>query len=199
VWRQEYVDRGGRHRPHALVALHHSREDTDILCEIIAGMARYYGNCFVVPEVNGQGGLHVVKLLVNTYKLNVYRRMPHISHRRAQTEEQKIEAYGWSTDKLTRKYIIDHAVPLIRLKNIEVRAPEVIEEFQSFIVTASGNCEASSGSHDDHVISACIALYNIGAATEYRLGQLRGVDISRLGRDPYYMSPDGFRRLNVGR
>lgn len=197
AWRQSYIDRGGKQQDAALVALHHSREDTDILCEIAAGMAYYYGNCLVVPEVNGQGGFYTVKVLVNKYRLNVYRRSPHTTHRKTQTEDEKISAYGWTTDKLTRKVIIDAAVPFIRLQQLCIKAPEVWMEFRTFIITASGSCEAAPSKHDDHVISTCIGAYNLGAATEYRLGMVRGIDLNRLGRDPNYMTADGFRRTAV--
>jgi hypothetical protein len=199
VWRAPYIDRAGRERRASRVASHHSRLDTDILCEIIAGMARYYGNCIVIPEINGQGGLHTVKLLVNKYKLNVYRRAPHQTHRKAQTDEEKIAAYGWATDKLTRKWIIDGAVQPIRQETVEIKDHDVWEEFRTFIVTANGGCQAAPSRHDDRVIETCIALYNLGAATEYRFGMVRGIDISRLGRDANYLCADGFRRTNVQR
>lgn len=197
AWRQAYIDLAGNEIPPAIVALHHSQLDTDILAEIIAGMSFYYGNCLTIPEVNGQGGFHIVKLLVKK-GCNVFRRLAHITHRKIQTEEERLEAFGWQTDKLTRKWIVDAAVPMIRLEKVMIYAPEVMKEFQTFIITESGNCQAAPGKHDDHVIAGCIGLYNLGAATEYRMSQIQGLDLARLARDPRYMAPDGFRRVAPG-
>lgn len=192
VWRAEYVTPGGDHMPAAMVALHHSREDTDILSEIVASMAAYYGNCLIVPEVNNSG-LHIVKCLVK-YGCNVYRRGQHITRRKQQSEEEKLEAYGWQTDQMTRKWIIDLTAPLIRQEAIQIYAPEVVEELKSFIITDNGKAQAAPGKHDDHVLAMCIALYNLGAATEYRLGLVQGISQLRLRNDPRYLAPAGFKR-----
>lgn len=192
VWRAPYTTPGGQYMPAACVALHHSREDTDILAEIAAAMATYYGKCLIIPEVNNSG-LHIVKLLVG-YGCNVFRREAHTQRRKVQTEDEKLEAYGWATDQQTRKWIVDAAAPLIRQEAIQIYSPEIVEELKSFIVTANGKAEAAPSKHDDHVLALCIALYNLGGATEYRLGITPGVNHLRLQTDPRYMAPDGFRR-----
>ncbi len=193
VWRQGYTDPGtNTYRRPKLVARHKSRLDTDVLAEIIAGMSFYYGRCLCVPEVNGMGGLHIVKMLLK-YGVPVFRRKPNTAQKKL-TEKEELEAYGWSTDKLTKKWIVDAAVPLIRNEAVEIHDTEVLEQFQNFVITANGSSEAMPGKHDDAVIAACIGLYNIGAATEFKLPKVRGVDLMRLARDPRYMTPDGFRR-----
>lgn len=194
VIRGEYMDQGGKHHPPAVVAEHHSREDTDILAEIIAGAASYFGNCLVVPEVNGSGGLHIVKELTK-YGCNVYRRSQHTTHRKAQTEEEVLQAFGWQTDKLTRKWIIDALAPLIRMEGITIYGKEIIEELQSFIVTANGNSEAAPSKHDDRVLALAIGVFNLGAATEYKIRQSNPMSMRKLQRDPHYMAPDGFVRV----
>jgi hypothetical protein len=198
VWRQGYIDPGTQEwRNPMLVAWHKSQVDTDVLAEIIAGLSFYYGKCMTVPEVNGMGGLHIVKLLVK-YGVPVFRRKPHTNSTKRKTEEEELEAYGWSTDQLTRKWIIDALVPLIRQEKVDIYFKEVLEQFRTFIVSEHGKSEAMPGKHDDSVIAAAIALYNIGAATEYKLARVRGVDLMRLARDPRYMAPDGFRRKVLG-
>lgn len=196
VWRAAYVAEDGTFMPPAVVAHHRSRLDTDILAEVAAGMAYYYGNCLIVPEVNNTG-LHVVKLLVNKYKCNVFRRVAHTTARRQQTEEEKLEAFGWQTDKLTKKWIIDEMAPKIRDGQVVFYDETIIQEFQSFIVKDNGLCEAAPTKHDDTVISACIGHYCLSGATEYRIGAARGIDLSRMKRDPRYLAPDGFRRRMV--
>lgn len=195
IWRQGYTTSGGDYMPPALVALHTSREDTDILAEIAAAMSAYYGNCLIVPEVNNSG-LHIVKLLV-AKGCNVFRRTPNIQRKKQQTEDEKLEAYGWMTDQMTRKYIIDMLAPAIRTESLMIYAKEVVEQLKSFIVKDNGRSEAAPSKHDDHVLAAAIAVYNLGAATEYKLGGPVAMDHRRLRTDPRYQAPDGFVRRVV--
>lgn len=194
VWRQGYTDPGtGTYRDPMLVAWHKSQVDTDELAEIIASLSFYYGKCIAVPEVNGMGGLHVVKLLVK-YGVPVFRRKPHTNATKKKSEAEELSAFGWQTDVLTRKWIIDALVPLIRTERVVIYFAEILQQFRTFVVTEHGRSEAMPGKHDDSVLAAAIALYNIGAATEYKLARTRGIDLMRLARDPRYMAPDGFRR-----
>ncbi len=196
TWRQGYTDMAGVWQRPALVALHHSQIDTDVLAEITAAMSLYYGRCLTVPEVNGMGGLHVVKQLLK-YRIPVFRRRAQTtSTNQRLTEQERLGQYGWNTDKLTKKLIIDHMVPMVRKEEIDVRFSEVLEEFRTFVVNAKGGCEAMGGKHDDHVLAAAIALYNLGAATEYRLETMQqGVDLRRMVKDRNYLVPAGFRRM----
>ena len=145
-----------------------------------------------MPEVNGMGGLHVVKLLVR-YGVPVFRQKPHTNSKQ-KTENEELEAFGWQTDLLTRKWIIDALVPLIRLQKVDIHFAEILEQFRTFVVTEHGKSEAMPGKHDDSVIAAAIACYNLGAATEFKLQRMRGADLMRMARDPRYLAPDGFRR-----
>lgn len=201
VWRQGYYDTGvGVWRNHKLVMWHRSQVDTDVLAEMVAGMSFYYGKCLVVPEVNGMGGLHIVKLLVRM-GVPVFRRKPHTNqtaNARRKTEEEELSAYGWLTDPLTRKWIIDALVPVVRERNADIHFKEVVDQFQTFVVTDGGKSEAMPGKHDDSVLQCAIGLYNIGSATEYRMARVRPVDLMRLSRDPRYMAPEGFRRVLPG-
>lgn len=193
VWRQGYFDQGTKTQRHPAVVAHHkSRVDTDELAEIVAGLSFYYGKCLTVPEVNGMGGLHIVKMLLK-YGVPVFRRKPNTAHKK-KTEQEELEAYGWSTDKLTKKWIVEAAVPLIRTQSIQVYSAYILEQLRNFIITLDGLSQAMPGKHDDAVIALCIALFNLGAATEYRLPKVRGVDLMRIARDPRYMTPEGFRR-----
>ncbi|HEX2101788.1 MAG TPA: hypothetical protein VHF69_14035, partial [Candidatus Synoicihabitans sp.] len=193
VWRAAYVSPDGVQQAPALVALHHSRDDTDILCETVAGLAIYYGRCMIVPERNGMGGLHVVKVLLKM-RQNVFRRGAVVQRKKVETEEEKLDQFGWDTDQMTKKWIVDQMAPIIRQEGVQIKAPEVIQEFLWFVISHDGKCGAMPGRHDDHVIAACIALYNIGAATEYRIGRVAAVNLMRLASDPTYMAPNGFRR-----
>ena len=45
----------------------------------------------------------------------------------------------------------------------------MLKEFKTFIVNERGKPEAAPGHHDDHVLAAAIALYNIDSASKYQL------------------------------
>jgi len=192
AWRAGYTDQNGKWQRPMLVALHHSRDEIDLLAETAASMSAYYGNCLIVPEVNNSG-LAVVKAL-ERLRCNIFRRKPNTQSRAVKTEEERLEAFGWQTDKLTKRWIIDELAPKIRGEELDIRAPEVIAECKSFIIADNGECKAAPSKHDDHVMGAAIANYNLGAATEYRLGQPQAMDHGRLARDPRYQAPDGFVR-----
>ncbi len=197
VHRAPYVDAAGTLIRQAIVAHHRSRLDTDVLAEIAAALAFYYGNCLVVPEVNNSG-LHIVKLLVNKYGCNVFRREAHVARKKQESEQDKLEAFGWQTDKLTKKWIIDEWAPRLRNQEVMIYDPLIVEEHRSFIIKDNGLCEAAPSKHDDTVMAACIGNYCLSGATEYRAGAVRGIDLSRMRRDPRYMAPDGFRRKVTG-
>lgn len=196
VWRQGYAGPDGIWIPPALVALHCSRLEIDIAATVVAAMSAYYGHCLIIPEVNNSG-LAIVKAL-ERLGCNIFRRQANVQRRKIMTEDERLEAYGWSTDKLTKKLIIDVLAPMIRAQEIQIRSKEVIEQCQSFIITANGTAQAAPSKHDDHVMSAAIALYNLGAATEYKLGGPQRVDQHRLRTDNRYLAPEGFRRKLAG-
>ncbi len=168
VWRAGYTTQGGQWMRPKVVAKHRSQVDTDVLAEVVAGMSIYYGKCMTIPEVNGQGGLHTVKQLL-LYRIPVFRRRAHsAAKRKNQTDEEQLGAYGWLTDALTKKWIVDHMVPLIRKGELEIWFPSILKEMRTFVRNAKGSSEALSGHFDDEVISACIAVYNLGSATEFK-------------------------------
>jgi hypothetical protein len=192
VWRAGYTDKNGTWVRPAVVMLHHSREDIDILAEIVAAMSAYYGNCITFPEVNNCG-LALVKAL-ERLGVPMFRRRPHATRAKVESEDERLEAFGWQTDKLTKKLVIDTLAPAIRQQDFIVYGPEILLEYKSFIITDTGEAKAAPGKHDDHVMASAIGFYNLGAATEYRLGRMEAMDHRRLANDPRYMSPDGFTR-----
>ena len=103
VWRAGFDDvRNDYHVPR-LVALHHSRVDIGYLAEEVFALSLYYGKAMVIPEVNNSG-LALVRYLLD-FGVPCYRR------RRMNDSSGMVEkSFGWSTDKITRKTVIDHLV-----------------------------------------------------------------------------------------
>jgi len=196
VWRAEYMDPVTRRyfRP-KLVCHHHSQVEADVLAEIVELMSLYYGGCLVVPELNDGAGYYLVKVL-HAAGVHLYRRDRSVRRigARTPTEQERLKPYGWNTDKATKRWVIDALVPLVRDEAIEFSDLRVQHEFETFVVNKHGQAEASPGEHDDCVMAAALALYNIGAGTEYRPRYLRSTDLRRLARDPSYLAPGGFVR-----
>ncbi len=195
VWRAAYYHPATStwHRA-KMVAHHHSQIESDVLADIAAAMSFYYGGCLAVIELNNGAGFYLVKELVRR-RVNMYRRTPSRMQKPGmKTEDERLEAYGWNTDPATKRWLIESVVPLVRDEAIELSDLLIQSEFETFIQNKKGGSEAMPGKKDDCVMGAALALYNIGAATEFRPQHLSSVDIMRLNRDQRYLAPKGWKR-----
>lgn len=191
VWRAPFEDWHGDWHVPRLVALHHSRIDIGILAHEVEAAARWYGDAFVIPEVNNSG-LALLKYLLEM-GLSVYRR------RKYNDSMGMVEkSFGWSTDKITRKTVIDHLAAEIIEENIDIPDEGVLKEFKTFVINDRGKPEAAPGHHDDHVLAAAIAIYNIDSATTYRAPKKKKITTRMLHKNPGLMCPDGFMRVPLG-
>ena len=188
VWRQGYEDWNGDWHLTRLVATHHSRLDIGVLVDEVEAAYRWYGGAFVVPEVNNSG-LALVKYLLDR-GLSVYRR------RKVNDSSGMVEkSFGWSTDKITRKTVIDHLAAEIQDRNVDIPDLDVLKELKVFVVTEKGKPEAAPGHHDDHVLAAAIALYNIEMASTFRMPRKKQITTRMLRKNPSLLCPDGFMRV----
>jgi hypothetical protein len=190
VWRRAYRDHNGVEQDTALVALHHSRLDIAYLAEEVANLSILYGKCITVPEVNNCG-LALVKYLIE-YGVPVWQRK-----RMSQVTKMIEKSYGWNTDRATRKTILDHMATLVLEERIDIPSEKVIEEMKTFVTNSSGKPEAAPGHHDDHVLAAAIALYNLDASTTNK-ARVRKINRRKLLKDPTYLCPDGWSRQPLG-
>jgi hypothetical protein len=190
VWRRAYRDHNGVEQDTALVALHHSRLDIAYLAEEVANLSILYGKCITVPEVNNCG-LALVKYLIE-YGVPVWQRK-----RMSQVTKMIEKSYGWNTDRATRKTILDHMATLVLEERLDIPSEKVIEEMKTFVTNSSGKPEAAPGHHDDHVLAAAIALYNLDASTTNKV-RVRKINRRKLLKDPTYLCPDGWSRQPLG-
>ena len=191
VWKASYEDWHGNWHVPRLVALHHSRLDIGVLAQEIEGAARWYGDAFIIPEVNNSG-LALLKYLLEA-GLSVYRR------RRFNDSSGMVEkSFGWSTDKVTRKTVIDHMAAELLEENFDIPDPDVLKEMKTFVINDKGKPEAAPGHHDDHVLAAAIALYNIDSASKFKAPKKKKITNRMLHKNPGLMCPDGFMRVPLG-
>ena len=188
VWRAPYEDWNGDWHVARMVAVHHSRIDIGVLSEEIIAAAQWYGGAFVVPEVNNTG-LAVVKYLLEA-GVSVYQR------RKINNSTGMVEKFfGWQTDKVTRKTLIDHMAAELMDRNFDIPDPDILHEMKVFVINEKGKPEAAPGHHDDHVLSSALAIYNIDSATSYRGHKKKKITTRMLRKNPSLMCPDGFMRV----
>ena len=187
IWKRGYEDWNGDWHVPKLVAVHHSRLDIGILAEEIRLAAQWYGGACVIPEVNNSG-LALVKYLLDA-GAHVYRRRKVID-----SMGMVEKAFGWSTDKITRKTVIDHLATEIVERNLDIPDEDVMKELKTFVINDKGKPEAAPGHHDDHVLAAAIAVYNIDSATKFKLPKKKKITNRMLRKNPKMLMPDGFMR-----
>ena len=131
-------------------------------------MARYYGGCKIVVEVNKDRGF--IELLKLRTDVDIYQR--EMFNRR---EQVMTSAYGWNTDVRTREMVISTLARALREggkgkvnEGIELRCPWIVKQMKNFITKANGRSEAASGKHDDDVLMVAIGLQLLDHATPYQ-------------------------------
>ena len=170
-----------------LAALYHSREEIEVAALMAAAMSRYYGGCMVVPEVNNCGLAGVKKLV--EMEVPVFERVA-----RNSADGTDMRQYGWRTDRVSRKTMIDNLAGIVRRDEIDIDDGPVIDELMNFIVDKHGVSKAMFGWHDDHVMMLAIAMENIQAAREHKRPRRPVYSPRQLRRNPTLMCPDGWRR-----
>lgn len=191
IWREGYYDQGdcGKWRNDMLVAHHRSRLDADLAAMILAAMSQFYGRCFIIPEVNNCGR-EPTRILCNL-GFNVFQR--------TKTDQKTGEinkAYGWDTNELTRRTILDAFVKPWREGKIDIYDIEVLDELSTFVRNKNGRLEGMAGKHDDTVLSSVIGHFNLnGMATLLRdRTRNKRYTLRQLQRNPRLMVPDGYKR-----
>ena len=164
VWRAPYVAHiGGKNEPVRIRLVARLRapwqaENTPT-ARFIDMLSRLYGRCIVIPENNVNSGLidALKKLEVPLY---LEEKFDMISSKTTRT-------VGWCTTNDTRPLIIDALADVIRDQRVDIGCGHLVSELRTFVRTKTGRFEAASGRHDDDVMGAGIAVYNIASATKF--------------------------------
>ena len=164
VWRQGFYDpaTGISHRAR-LVARVRSPYfgDGDEVAGHLVRLAKWYGGCIVVPEVNM--GLHVIEHLKEA-GIPIYRRV--VPSARIGS---LVEQLGYKlTDKDQRRMLVEALATAVREQVVDIACPRVIHELKMFVTGPDGRDEARGGEHDDDVLCSAMCWYSMPSATEYR-------------------------------
>lgn len=172
VMRHEYIEKeSGVLVPAEVVAVIHvasgCKWDMDVLADRAALLARWYGNCIVIPEVNK--GMDLIPLLkARNVLLYMRQARPDL-----QNPSQRQQAVGFYTSTSTRNMWVSAAAEAIREGTLLCDYWPAIREFDTFIVNSSGKAEAAPGTHDDFVAMYGIGKLCIAAATAMRAPVVR--------------------------
>ena len=82
--------------------------------------------------------------------------------------------------------------------NFDIPDEEILSEMKVFVINDRGKPEAAPGHHDDHVLAAAIALYNLRLASTFKGPKKKNITTRMLRKNPSLMCPDGFMRVPLG-
>ena len=167
VLRDAYIDRDGKQHPIRAVARlrHPCRWDAAIVAEKAVMVAKWYGECMIVPEVNQ--GLDVMEHL-KALGANIYRRTKFDRINPGRTEQ----ILGWETTSQTRSILVSAIIAAIREQVFDLECPNALKELRTFAYDRSGKPTAQSGCHDDDVISLGIGLANMAFTRRLRAPEI---------------------------
>lgn len=170
VWRKGRIgERGWQPGEVAACLMPENRWDQDILAELVARLAGYYGGCMVVPEEN-RGELLISELRKKGVQL--YQQEP--PKDKVEQEIPKSRKFGWSTTPETKRFLTENLASYIRQYNkmgsgIRIGMQWIIDECRTFVRHKDGTEGALkiAGCHDDFVIALAIAVACEALATTY--------------------------------
>jgi hypothetical protein len=155
------------------------RVDQLVLADMAWRLARYYGGCLIVPEVNYDKGF--IRALRDR-GAHLYERERAATDKEDQKPTKKFGFLTRGTDgEGMRGWCIERLAAAIREwdvqgSGIDCPAEFILAELENFIRTESGREEAAPGKHDDWVLALCIALATIDGATLYRAEVTRNAE-----------------------
>ena len=69
------------------------------------------------------------------------------------------EIPGFQTTSKTRPFLVDSLRKYMREKEVVIRSPRLMVEFETFVIKPNGKAEHEKGAHDDLIIAFAIALF----------------------------------------
>ena len=149
-----------KREPKRIVAIHHSRMDADKVGIEMLKAARLYNSAWATPEICEGSGMTILNVLRNAGYPRIYMR----DAEGDSVDLENVAKLGWKTTRNTREWMIDDWIAACRKDpnlgwdfTMEVPCDSLIEEESSFVWNGDKR-EHRSGSHDDILFAAMIAL-----------------------------------------
>jgi hypothetical protein len=118
----------------------------------ILGACRHYNMAWVVPEI--PMGMMVLEVLNEFH-------YPYIYHRRNkefQIVQQETDDLGFRTTPVTRHYLVNDMIGVIRSEAVLVQFQDIIDQMKVFIYDKKGKPVHMSGRHDDLMFGLALAI-----------------------------------------
>lgn len=128
----------------------------EMLGALLERIGRWYYDALLLPERNNQGILPITDLQRNHYP-RIWRMGPLA----AIPKGEKTPRYGWFTNKSTKPKAINELVRSLAVGEIVLRDQRFLREAQTFIHDGKGGMNASSGNHDDKIMSTMMAVQGV--------------------------------------
>ncbi len=135
-----------------VVCMYHGRGNQQDLGYQCLWSAQYYNNAWVAPEI--PHSMTVLGIFKEAGYQNLYNRQVHDE----QFTSDDSENLGWRTTLVTRKWLVDGLIGLLRDKAITVMFSEIVEEMRTFIKDKTGKPIHMPSKHDDLLFALMIAI-----------------------------------------
>lgn len=134
------------------VAVWRGHVHPDFFAEILYRLGEAFNFAKIAVENNNHGLLTVNLLYKHWHYPNVF---THVTEDK--TTDLETPQLGFRTDAKTKPMIIDNLRAALREGEVELNDRVTLSEMLTFVVKESGKSEAEGDSHDDCVMSLCIA------------------------------------------
>ena len=154
--------------------------EPDILGMMVAAVAAWYNNAYIVVEANTYGMLVLSTIRDTGYDMTQI----HHSVRYGEDVEQEMLRMGFYTNRKTKPQLIEDLLAGMRDKQVLTIDPETIDEMATYRRDARGRMNATSGCRDDRVMSAALCWQ--GVLVMPRMRKIKGEQ-----------KPDEFNTLDI--
>lgn len=186
IYRRGYIDpERGWMRPKIVACnMPEDRRDVDVVAEDAFRMAKYYGDCPIIVEVNKDPGFIV---LLKMWGSNLYERETSAQNKR-QGKSGKlgfVTKPGASSEQgMNRRWVIENLARSIRelgkeYEGIEIPFLHIVQELTTFVNYPDGTPRALEGCHDDNVLALAIGHANEAVGQTYK----KQIIVPELPRD----------------
>lgn len=135
-----------------VAAQYHGRCDQHELGVQCVLAGRLYGNAWVAIEIpNGKTVLDVFR---HSDYPNLYQRQVHDY----QVTEEDSDDYGWRTTTITRPWLVDGIIGILRDGDLMLYSDDIVGEMRTFIRDKTGKPIHLPGEHDDLLFGLMIAI-----------------------------------------
>jgi hypothetical protein len=135
-----------------VAAIWHGRGNQKDLAEQILFAGELYNDAWIAPEI--PNGMIILNTLKEEGYQNIYNRQTHDE----QLTTEDSENLGWRTTTITRKWVVDGLLSVLRDNSFRINFLDIIGEMETFVYDKTGKPIHMQGKHDDLIFALGIAI-----------------------------------------